>query len=196
MTASRLVSAILATIMMAVPAVAQITDFLGLPGPINLDGKSYELAWTSKPSGTYVKQEYVPSGQKVETYSQMVLIERVLGNVKVIDAVRGQTEMLNKRKASDPLVNMDIRQHESTGEVLLDFIVSAKDAKGEYIVEWNAYRYAPYRDASGKTGILLFATSHRAYGNDNAKAFLGGLKQLRPAQIGAILKAALPVPAK
>jgi hypothetical protein len=102
--------------------------------------------------------------------------------------------MLKKRKGSDPLVNMNILQHDATGEVLLDFIVSTKDAKGEYIVEWDAYRYAPYKDKFGKTGVLLYAISHRAYGNQNAKTFLGGLKQLRPAQIGALTKAALPLP--
>ncbi len=185
-----LIAALLSAWMMASPSAAQVVDYLGVPGPIELDGKSYELAWSSKPSETYIKQEYVPSGQTPETYSQMVLVERVTGNVKVIDAVRSQMDMLAKRKGTDPLVHYEVLQKNATKEVVLDFLVSAKDSKGEYVVEWDLYRYAPM-----KSGVMLFAVSYRAYGNDNAKAFLGGLKKLRTAQTGALLKADLPEPA-
>lgn len=194
MTVARLVAAIFAMIITAAPAFAEVTDFLGVPGPIEFAGKSFELAWTARPSENYVKQEYVPPGQEVETYDRMLLVELVTGTVKVNDAVLAQIDMLKKRKATDPLVNMEVMQHDATGEVLLDFIVSSKDAKGEYTVEWNAYRYTPYADGSGKTGVLLFAVSRRAYGNQNAKAFLGALKQFRFEQIGALMKAALPAP--
>jgi len=170
------------------------SDYLGAPGPIEFDGKLFQLAWSARPNETYVKQEYVPSGQAPDTYFQMLLVELVTGNIKVADAVRNQVIMLEKRRGSDPLVNMNILRHDATGEVLLDFIVSSKDAKGEYIVEWDAYRYAPYKDASGRAGVLLYAISHRAYGNQNAKTFLSGLKQFRQGQIAILAKSSLPVP--
>lgn len=190
MRTARFVTAIFALILMAAPAAAQVVDYLGVPGPIILDGESHELAWSSKPSANFVKQEYLPSGQSPEAYDRMMLVERLTGNVKVIDAVKNQIEMLKKRKDTDPLANFEVLQKNATGEVLLDFLVSVKDSKGEYVLEWNLYRYAPM-----KSGVLLFAVSHRAYGNENAKAFLGGLKQLRTARTGALLKADLPKPA-
>ena len=70
-----------ALVLMMAPAAAAITDFLGAPGPILFDGKSYELAWTARPSENYTKQEYVPAGQAVETYDQMLLVERLTGDV-------------------------------------------------------------------------------------------------------------------
>ncbi len=190
MKTATFLSPVFALILMVAPAPAQVVDYLGVPGPIELGGESYELAWSSKPSENYIKQEYVPSGQTPETYNQMVFVERVTGDVKVVDAVREQVDMLEKRKGSDPLVNFEVLQKNATDEVVLDFLVGAKDSKGEYIVEWDLYRYAPM-----KSGVLLFAVSHRAYGNENAKAFLSGLKQLRTAQTGALLKADLPEPA-
>ncbi|MGN6535871.1 MAG: hypothetical protein ACTHKQ_09120 [Mesorhizobium sp.] len=186
----------LALVLMTMPTAAEVTDRLGIPGPIDFDGKTFELGWSAEPSPNYVKQEYVPAGQTVEAYEQMLLVEVVGGGVSVKDAVASQWAALDKRKSSDPLVNMEVLQHDATGEVLLDFIVSSKDDRGEYIVEWNAYRYAPYRSPAGARGVLLFAVSHRAYGNRNAKAFLGGLKQLRPTRIGAMLRAPLPSPTK
>lgn len=174
------------------PAAAQAIDYLGVPGPLQFDGKSYRLAWSSRPSPGYTKQEYLPPDQNSSNYTQMLMIERVTGDLTVMGAVRAQVDMLNKRKGTDPLVNMKVIQNSDAGEALLDFIVSSRDPKGEYIVEWNAYRYAPVKGAADKSGVLLFAVSHRAYGNDNAKVFMERLKNIRMAQIAAFTKAALP----
>jgi hypothetical protein len=149
------------------PAATQVSDHLGVPGPIQFDGKSYKLVWSSRPTPGYAKQEYLPSDQSIGSYTQMLIVERVTGDLNVIE-------------------------NANAGEVLLDFIVSSKDPKGEYVVEWNAYRYAPLKGAADKSGVLLFAISHRAYGNDNAKSFMGQLKNRRAAQITALTKAAMP----
>ncbi len=176
---------------LATPAAAQVTDYLGIPGPIEFDGQAYGLAWSSQPGAQYTKQEYVPEGQAVERYEQKVLVETVRGNLAVMDAVRIQVETLNQRKENDPLVNMGLVQNEATGEALLDFIVSSKDDAGEYTVEWNAYRYSPLKTAEGD-GVLLFAISRRAYGNDNVRSFLESLKDVRPGQVNALASAPLP----
>ena len=173
----------------AIPAFAQAPDRLGVPGPIDFEGDAYRLAWSAEPSPNYIKQEYLPAGQTVDRYEQMILVETVAG-VAVTDAVRAQVEMLNKRKPSDPLVNMDLIENKATGEALLDFIVSAKDANGEYIVEWNAYRYARH----GDSGIMLFGISRRAYGNEAAKALLTELRGLRPGRIRSLTQIVLPRP--
>jgi hypothetical protein len=185
--------AIVLAAVMAGPAVAQdATDYLGVPGPIQYDGTDYVLAWSSKPSPRYTKQEYLPAGQAPESYEKMLLVEVLIGDIDVLGAATAQMDTLKQRKQTDPLVNMDLIRNEATGEAILDFIVSSKDDNGEYIVEWNAYRYASHADAEGTPGVLLFATSHRAYGGDNSRAFLTGLKDLRPAQIGLLANATLP----
>lgn len=183
--------AILAALAVSLPAAANdTTDRLGVSGPIVFDGVDYVLAWSSNPSPGYFKQEYVPEGQTVESYGSMVLIE-VAAGVDVKAALAAQVDMLNQRRGSDPLVNMDVIQNDQTGEAILDFIVSQKDAQGEYIAEWNAYRYAPH-SSGGTEGVLLFAVSHRAYGNDNVRTFLGNLKSARPDQINKIAQHELP----
>ena len=187
--------ALLALGLMAAAAFAQATDRLGIPGPIDFEGEAYALAWSSQPSETYIKQEYLPAGQSAERYEQMILVETVTGGLAVMDAVRAQVNMLNQRKASDPLVNMDVIQNEAAGEALLDFIVSSKDKDGQYIVEWNAYRYARYSDAGGNRGVMLFGVSRRAYGDDASKALLTQLKGLRPGRIRALTQVVLPRPA-
>jgi hypothetical protein len=176
--------------IMATPLSAQtkIVDHLGVPGPIRFDGTDFELAWSTRTGAGYVKQEYLPKGQSPQTYTRMVMVEALAGNTTPLDAASAQMKSLNQRKANDPLVNMSVIKNDKTGEVLLDFIVSAKNERGETIVEWNAYRYA----GRGRAGLLLFAISHRAYGSQDARAFLAELKQKRPAQIDSLAKASLP----
>lgn len=192
MTTPTRLAAILTASLWLAPAQAQTTDHLGLPGPITLGGDSFALAWSSRPADNYIKQEYLPAGEIPDSYSRMVLVETVTGGVDVMDALRAQTETLSQRKETDPLVNMEVIQNEATGEALLDFIVSSRNEAGEYVVEWNAYRYAPLAAGQGGPGVMLFGISHRASGNDAAKAFLQELSTLRPAQIGLLADAPLP----
>lgn len=190
-TLTRLAAVLAATLWLA-PVQAQTTDHLGLPGPITLAGDSFALAWSSRAADNYIKQEYLPAGETPDNYSRMVSVETVTGGVGVMDAVRAQTETLTRRKATDPLVNMEVIQNEATGEALLDFIVSSRDEAGEYVVEWNVYRYAPLAAGERGAGVMLFGISHRASGNDAAKTFLQELPVLRPTRIEALAAAPLP----
>jgi len=189
---ARFLAAALASVLWLAPAQAEPTDYLGMPGPIALSGDSYALAWSSHPADNYIKQEYLPAGETPERYSRMLLVERVTGEIGAADAARAQIEALNQRKPTDPLLNMDLLQNEAAGEVVLDFIVSSKDEAGEYIVEWNAYRYAPLAEGEAGPGVMLLGISHRAYGTDAAKAFLQGLPKLRSSEIEALVGAPLP----
>ena len=186
------VAAMTALTTFAAPASAQgVTDYLGLPGPIAFDGETYELSWSSQPNPGYTKHEYIPAGQVPETYETMIMVEVLAADIAPLAMATAQVEMLNERKATDPLVNMELIQNDQTGEVLLDFLVSSRDEAGDYIIEWNAYRYAAIETPDGAPAGLLFAISHRAYGDD-AEPFLKGLQDLRPRQIQALAAAPLP----
>lgn len=163
---------------------------LGVPGPVQFDGTAYALAWSSHPAPNYFKQEYLPQGQRVEDYTSMLIIELAVG-VDVSTALAAQVNMLNTRRTTDPLVNFDVLQNEKSGEAVLDFIISSKDTQGQYIVEWNAYRYSPWTDGK-QEGVALFAISHRAYGNEDSRAFMSRLQSLRPQQISLITRQTLP----
>lgn len=169
-----------------------VVDHLSLPGPIEFNGESYRLSWSSHPTPSYYKQEYLPPGQTSERFQRMVLIETSVRGVDVNGAVAAQVNRLNKRKSTDPTVNFAAFKNPKNGETILDFILSAKDAKGEDVVEWNAYRYAAWRGKGGESGVLLVGISRRAYGDD-ATDFLRELKSVRPAEIKALASYPLPI---
>ncbi|MCR6670060.1 hypothetical protein [Devosia ginsengisoli] len=180
-------TAIAATLLLAAPALAQ-SDQLGVPGPISFEDRAYELAWTAQPSDNYFKQEYVPEGQSVETYSEMILVEAVAGAITPMQAAALQVQSLEARRGSDPVFNYDIIQNEATGEVLLDFLVSDL-AADPVVIEWNAYRYVPLAEGEG---VALFAVSRRGYGEEGARSFMGGLGAMRSAAIKALSAHDLP----
>jgi|SRR5215475_6793721 len=167
-------------------------DRLSLPDSVEFNGESYRLSWSSHPTLNYYKQEYLPPGQTSERFQRMVLIEATVRGVDINDAVAAQVNMLNKRKSSDPTVNFAVFKNPKNEEIILDFILSAQDSKGEDMVEWSAYRYAALRSKGGASGVLLFGVSRRAYGND-ATNFLLRLKSARSAEIKALATHPLPV---
>jgi hypothetical protein len=167
-------------------------DRLSLPHSIEFNGESYRLSWSSHPKPYYYKQEYLPPSQMSERFQRMVLIEATVRDADINGAVAAQVSMLNKRKATDPTVNFAIFKNPKNDEIILDFILSAQNPKGEDVVEWNAYRYAALKGKNGASGVLLFGISRRAYGDDTAN-FLGRLKSARPAEINALATYPLPV---
>src|SRR4051812_9099980 len=53
---------------------ADAVDQLGIPGPVVFDGRSYALAWSQHPTPIYYKQEYLPAGENLDSYSRMLII--------------------------------------------------------------------------------------------------------------------------
>jgi hypothetical protein len=169
--------------------LADARDRLGIPGPLSFDGASYSLAWSSQPSPSYTKQEYLPAGQASGSYASMLLVEVVGGGTTVEAALGAQIRLLNARKGSDPLVNFSAIRNQKTGEAILDFIIGGRTPQGAPIAEWNAYRYVPQKEG----GVMLFAISRRAYGDADIGAFLGKLKTERPGLVNRLAQQTLPV---
>lgn len=185
-------AAAIVTIFSVLPALAQdATDYLDVPGPITLGDTDYVLSWSSNPSEGYFKQEYLPEGAVPESYDSMVMVEFLASDLPLTEVISAQMQMINARKATDPVANAALLQNGDTGEFVLDFLLSAKDENGEFILEWNGYRYAE-AEFDGQRGSILFAVSERAYGNEASEAFLGNLREFKAQRTLDLTRAALP----
>ena len=180
----RLATAMVAAVALALPVTAQ-EEALGIPGPIVFEETTFDLAWTSHPNETSYKQEYLPAGEALESYSQMLMIDLLVEGANPEAAAADMIAGLEQRKASDPVVNFDMIANEATGELILDFLLS-DSSTGTVIVEWNAYRYVPYGD-----GLMLVGISRRGYG-DEASGFIADLADWRTSSIEALAVMELP----
>lgn len=188
----RLAAALTLLVCAGMPADAEdsAVDRLSVPGPITFGPDTYKLSSSERPSANDCKQEYLPVGQTSGHFQQMMLVEATLP-ADVERVVADKVQWVEKRKATDPVANFALIKNPKNGEMILDFLFSSDEPNGDYVVEWDAYRYAPLPGKDGKSGVLLFGVSRRAYGDDTT-AFLRALKGTRPQEIDALAKYKLP----
>ena len=148
-----------------------------MPGPINVNQLTYDLAWSSHPKDNFYIQEYVPAGETPEHYSNMVLLQVFIGSKSAKDVVGALVKIIEERGRTDPIAHHELFQSAAgKDEYLIDFLQS--EGPAAEVVEWNAYHYKTFTDKSGRTGVLLFGISRRAHG-EQVRPFLIGLKTER-----------------
>ncbi len=167
----------------------QVKNYLTTSNSFDFNGKEYSLAWSSHPSDTYYKQEYITANEDVEKYHEMVILEVVVGDLSAKDALSAKVKELEARKASDSLVNYESIENKKTGEYMLDFVLSEGT-----ITEWNVYRYQMQQLSTGKKCLVLTTFSKRVYegAKPSTKEFLTALASDRKVLINAMSKTAIP----
>lgn len=170
--------------------IPQVKDYLHVSGPLEFNKEAFRLTWSSHPSATYYKQEYLPAGQTSNKYNSMLLLEVATGNFVLVDLVKSKTNELDNRKRTDPTTNYAVIQNPTTGDQLIDFVVSQGSGTSS-VVEYNVYRYVTLKEPAGAKGVLLIGFSKRAYG-DAGTAFLQQIKKDRPQYITAMANYKVP----
>src|SRR6516164_9955548 len=168
---------VLVLLSLSLPAAGAAIDYLSVPGPISINQSNYDLAWSSHPKDNFYVQEYVPAGETPEHYSNMILLQVFIGSKSAKDVVDALVKIIEERGRTDPIVHHKLFQSAAgKDEYLIDFLQS--EGPAAEVVEWNAYHYKTFTDKSGRTGVLLFGISRRAYG-EQVRPFLIGLKTER-----------------
>lgn len=168
-----------------------VTNYLGIPGPLNLQKSAYQLVWSSHPDASLYKQEYLTAGDAFPNYKSMITIDFLISASTVDDAVRVKVQELEQLKKTLN-VNYEVIGNAATGEKIIDCLIgqtAADDSKSIY--ERDVYRFKAVKARSGQKGILLYAASVRRYGKD-IKPFLTKLKTDKPVLINEVAKLTLP----
>jgi len=171
----------------------QTQNLLGVQGPILFEKTSFSLSWSSHPSATYYKHEYLAKGVNPEHYKEMFMIEFLADEgaspKKMALEKIGSTK---DRKKIDPYAfSESLKQDKSGNDVLINFIQSNANGKAASIVEWNTYRYIKTTSKDGKKGLLLLAISRRGYGK-SIPTFLSSIKSRKNTTATALAKYKIP----
>ena len=144
---------------------------------------SFRLAWSNKVvDGDYLL-EYVPNGENVNHYHNMLTIECVENdNVTIDDALGVFVDNLNKAKQNDAFVHYEVYENEGSNMKIVDSLL-----RGEDFVEWNIYKYQFLKQLTGVRGVIRFGFSKRAYGDEQTK-FMKELSQTREKYLNIITK--------
>ena len=159
-----------------------LTERLNIFGPVQFQNKSFHLVRTSyaADSSTYntYKQEYLDSGQVLDTFRNMMLIYVFTGtNMALEDIANAKVDELRELQKTNSLVNWQTFNNKKTGEFMLDFVTSENSPDGQYIdtVERSVYRYVMVTAKTGEECGVLFGITVRAFGDD-VDPFMAAMK--------------------
>lgn len=159
-----------------------VVNYFGIPESLSFNNIDYKLAWSAHPNDIYYKQEYVPAGDAVEHFHDMVMIDFIQTDLPLKKAVSAQIKTIQERKKTDKVCNYQLLEKGS--EYILDFLMS-EGTTTVNTIEWNAYHYVAYTDKAGHKGILMFGVSHRCY-DDQVMPFLKSLSGYRNNSLKAL----------
>ena len=166
-------------------------DRLGVKGPLEFNKINFKLAWTDKPNDIYYIQEYLPDGEKLESFSQMLTIHLFDTDIKTKDAVGQKVKELTERKKTDAVCNYQVTESPDGKEFIVDFLLGESKDDKMTIVEFNVYRYKQIEISKKKKAIIVYAYSKRSYG-DNITNFFKTLKADRTNYLNQMISADIP----
>jgi hypothetical protein len=146
----------------------------GIKGPLQFNNIPFELSWTNKPNDEYLIQEYLPKGEKIGSYNQMLTIHLFVIDLKIVDAVKQKINELKERQKTDPVCNYQVSESPDGKEFIVDFLLSEIKDDLVSIVEFNVYRYKKVEISKKKYAIEVYAYTKRSYG-DAITSFMQGL---------------------
>lgn len=176
LTLTLAVAAIAALAAVTDKNIEKAVDYLGAKGPVEFCGQKFYLAWSSHPAEIYYLQEYLPKGESLERYNEMLSISVLIWDKTPREAAYAKAEELEERKKTDKVCRYMVAEND--GEYIVDFIVS--DGNGETLdcVEADVHHYRQITVNSRKATLLTFY-SRRAYGDD-ILPFMQTIPTLRP----------------
>jgi len=168
-----------------------VVNYYDTPTTIVFDDINFKLAWSSHPNDSYYKQEYIPNGESVDHFNNMIMIDFIITDATTQTAANAQISNLIERKKTDAVCNYQVLKSPDGNDYMLDFVMSEGSGDNLDVIEWNAYHYKPYTDKAGHKGVLLFAISRRAYA-DKCMPFLKELRNYKTNQLNKLIR--YPVP--
>lgn len=166
-------------------------DKLGVKGPLEFGKTMFKLAWSDQPRPNYYIQEYLPEGESLEKFNQMISIHLFATDIKLKVAVKLKIEELTKRKKTDGVCNFIVTESPDGKENIVDFLLGESKGDAMTIVEFNVYRYKQVDLGNNRTGIMVYAFSKRSYG-DEITQFFNTLKEDRVKYLNQMIGAKLP----
>lgn len=166
-------------------------DRINVKGPLTFNKTTFDLSWTDKPADTYFIQEYLPQNESVEHFNQMLTIHLFDQPIEVQQAVNQKVKELDTRKTTDKVCNYQVTRSPDKKEFIVDFLLGESKDNSMTIVEFNIYRYKQVTLGKDRKGILVYAYSKRAYGND-INTFFKTLGNDRTALLNVMTGADMP----
>lgn len=137
---------------------------LAVKEPLIFNNTQFYYAW-SQNTDTHYFQEYLPAGEQLENFNEMMILHFFTNAKPVENVVRDKMDELEQRKQTDPLCDYMVSASPDNTLFIVDFIISSiTDEKS--VAEFNIYQFQSIDLGDGQQGLILYAYCKRAYDND------------------------------
>ncbi len=152
----------------------KVKKYCNLPDKIQFDDRDFVLSWSNKVMDGDYLLEYVPLGDDVEHYHDMLTIECAINyEITVDEFVSIFVNNLDKEKQNDPFVHYTVYDNNDNVKIV-DALLKDGDT-----IEWDMFRYQYLRSLIGQDGVIRFGFSKRVYKDEQQMEFVRGLKETR-----------------
>ena len=141
-----------------------VPDLLSIPGPIEYDGTEYFLTWSKPMSTTLSRQQYLPSDERIEDFTQLLDFSYFNKEIEMELAVRQKVEGIQQREKSDKFAKVNVIESPDGKEYIVDYFISESPEKGDAFIEYNVYRFKTYDNGTNKS-FLILSHAKRMYGD-------------------------------
>jgi hypothetical protein len=142
-----------------------LVNYLEVQAPLAFDDRAYRLAYSGAQAKVYYLQEYLPEGQELASYNNMLMVSALVSDQSAQDLAVTKMGELDIMKQFDPVCNYELNQKPDGSEYLLDFLLSEFNEDSILtLIEFNIYHYRTVQVSRKKKAVVLFAYSERAYG--------------------------------
>ncbi|NMH28309.1 hypothetical protein [Flavobacterium silvaticum] len=108
---------------------------LGIKGPLQFNKTEFSLAWSQKPNEKMYVQEYLPKGETVDRFDQMLTLYVLHAGFSVEQAVAQKAEELTERKKTDEICHFSVIKSPDGKEQILDCLLSDNSSGKVDVVE-------------------------------------------------------------
>lgn len=151
-------------IISLIKAQDQPESILSMPNPIEFDGTEFYLVWSKQASKTLYREQYLPSDQRIENFTQLLDFSYFNKNIDIELAVRQKVESIQKIEDSDKYARVNVTENPTGTEFIVDYFSSNSPEEGEPYIEYALDRFISTQNGDHES-FLIVTYAKRMYGD-------------------------------
>lgn len=141
----------------------EITDRIGVPGPIEFNGTEFLLSWSKQNSKLLYLQQFLPRDEKIENFNQLLNFSYLNKDIELEEAVRQKVAQVQKLQENMKNTIVNVTESPDGKEFIIDYTLAETPEKGNAFLEYNINRFK--KTGTDNKSLLVLAYSKRIYGD-------------------------------
>lgn len=146
----------------------QVTDRLGIAGPVEFNGTEFFLSWSKQNSKLLYLQQFLPRDERIEEFNQLLNFSYLNKDIEIEEAVRQKVAQIQKMQEAMKNTILNVTESPDGKEFIIDYTLVETPEKGNAFLEYNVNRFK--KTGADSKALLVLAYSKRIYGDTRSAA--------------------------